>query len=198
MRIIVLLVIALAMIIGCDEAQQMMPDTNTSAEVTTTSADSDLTHFCDGYEEWRDMNHEVPIAATEDFTQFPHIQGYGISFPVDKIEYGLILDVDYPIMDYEIGDWITVRYHNSPRNSDVKINRVYLCVNTDLVDTGGQNVFKADTKGHAELRFRLLPKLKRMDTVDSTILAVIVFADGYVTYSRIASLWKQEQKPLHW
>lgn len=188
---------------GCDGMERMMPPDSEveMPDVIQTSATSEWSHLCEGYDAWLETSSEPPIVATENISDYIDIGGYGTWWTGDNgVNYGFSRSsgVDLVPTDYEIGDWITGLYLNTPQDSDVPIDFVYLCVDSNLVDTGGKHVFKADAKGRVELAFRLLPAIQSMDTVESRILATIVFKDGYVTYDTPAYLFKMSQMPKSW
>ena len=199
-KILVIAILLAIVLTGCDGMERMMPPDSEveMPDVIQSSATSEWSHLCEGYKEWADNSNDPPIVATQSLSDI-YIESIGVSQTSDDgVDYSFSRNQDGSTGDdYEIGDWITGFYFNTPRDSHVPIDFVYLCVDSNLVDTGDKYVFKADTKGRVEFAFRLLPELKSMDRVDFEILSTIVFKDGTVMYDRIVSIYI-DNTPNEW
>lgn len=203
-KILVIAILLAIALTGCDGMERMMPpDSEVEMPGVIQSSDtSEWSYLCKGHEEWLKQEGAFGASVPEDLSDWISITGSRSWTDVNGVSYSFSSGsgVDLVPMDYEIGDWIPAVYFNTPRESDVPIDFIYLCVDSNLVDTGGQYVFKADKRGYAELAFRLLPEiLSPRDTIESPIGAAIVFKDGTVAYDTPVYLFKiSEDVPESW
>ena len=202
-----LLLLFSACFLACDEAGRMMPPV-VDDEITEVNATETSEQFrpCDGYEAWlpNAPESEPVVAEEEGFLDYLPQINQGAGWWTHKgVRYELLTGIDdseYPFVeDYELGDWVTAWFYNTPVESDVMIETVYLCFDANLIEIEGETVITADDKGFAKFRFRLLPKLKQMETIEHTFGAFVIFKNGHTVFDRILRLSKYpEVEPRTW
>ena len=189
--------------VGCDGMELMMPP---DSEVVTTevvaTTDSEWHHLCEGHKERLEREGAFGSNVPENLSDWIDIGGFGTTWEVNGVSYSFSRSsgVDSVPEDYKIGNWIPGVYFNTPVESDVPIDFIYLCVDSNLVDTGGKYLFKADERGFVEFAFRLPPEILSIrDAIESPIGVAIVFKDGTVTYDTPVYLYKiSADAPKSW
>ena len=184
--------------LSCGNISDMLPDKPPDYE--ESNGDLHLLHHCViDYNEWLSRGHRHRGVSKSDGrvnAECPDMGNGGTGWTHEGVKYSYSNRRGCNPSEYEFGDWITVKYSNSSGSSDMPIDFVYLCFDSNFVETPTSvPVFRSNfdpdsTESHVEIAFKFLPELQQVEEVDQLIVAAIVFADGHTGYHAVTTLWK--------